>query len=218
MQAPRLRHKVTIQQPIAAVNGYGERIVTWSTVATVWAAVRLCRGREFFDAEQVQANVAPGDHAVPDRDEVDDAAALTQHGCCTMGRSSMLTSGTVSCNSCVERCRMRHDDQVFAELQAQYNSLTAHIAAVDRDLATELDAERRLVLTEKRSTLDGERRSVVSGCKFSRTDRDIVIDAKNLPAASTVRGGRTVDYDELMRMIYEIRRCRAIVKRRWRTT
>lgn len=107
---------------------------------------------------------------------------------------------------------MRHDDQVFAELQAQYNSLTAHIAAVDRDLETELDEERRLVLTQKRSTLDGERRSVVDRMQVLSVSRDIVIDAKNLPAASTVRGGRTLDYDELMRMIYEIRSDVAIMK------
>jgi SPP1 family predicted phage head-tail adaptor len=41
-----------------AVNGYGERITTWSTVAIVWAAVEPLRGREFFDAEQVQAEIS----------------------------------------------------------------------------------------------------------------------------------------------------------------
>lgn len=107
---------------------------------------------------------------------------------------------------------MRHDDQVYAELQARWDSLTAHIAAVDRDLATELDTERKLTLTEKRTTLDDERRSVVDRMQILSTSRDIVIDAKNLPAASTVRGGRTVDYDELMRMIYEIRSDVAIMK------
>lgn len=58
MRAARLRHRVTIQQPVVAVNGYGERITTWSTVATVWAAVEPLRGREFFDAEQVQAEIS----------------------------------------------------------------------------------------------------------------------------------------------------------------
>lgn len=58
MRAARLRHRVTIQQPVAAVNGYGERITTWSTVATVWAAVEPLRGREFFDAEQTQAEIS----------------------------------------------------------------------------------------------------------------------------------------------------------------
>lgn len=58
MRSGRLRHRVTIQQPVVAVNGYGERITTWSTVATVWAAVEPLRGREFFDAEQTQAEVS----------------------------------------------------------------------------------------------------------------------------------------------------------------
>lgn len=58
MRAARIRHRVTIQQPVVAVNGYGERITTWSTVATVWAAVEPLRGREFFDAEQTQAEVS----------------------------------------------------------------------------------------------------------------------------------------------------------------
>ena len=58
MRAARIRHRVTIQQPVVAVNGYGERITTWSTVAVVWAAVEPLRGREFFDAEQVQAEIS----------------------------------------------------------------------------------------------------------------------------------------------------------------
>ena len=58
MRSGRLRHRVTIQQPVVAVNGYGERITTWSTVAIVWAAVEPLRGREFFDAEQVQAEIS----------------------------------------------------------------------------------------------------------------------------------------------------------------
>lgn len=58
MRAARLRHRVTIQSPVAAVNGYGERITTWSTVAVVWAAVEPLRGREFFDAEQTQAEIS----------------------------------------------------------------------------------------------------------------------------------------------------------------
>ena len=110
---------------------------------------------------------------------------------------------------------MRHDDQVYAELQARWDSLTGHIAAVDRDLATELDAERKLTLTDKRSALEDERLSVVERMQILSTSRDIVIDAKNLPAASTVRGGRIVDYDELMRMIYEIRTDVAIMKRQF---
>lgn len=110
---------------------------------------------------------------------------------------------------------MRHDDQVRSELQARYDSLTAHIAAVDRDLAMELDAERKLVLADKRTELDDERQSVVDRMHVLSTSRDTVIDPKHLTAASTVRGGRTLDYDELMRMIYEIRTDVAIMKRQF---
>lgn len=58
MRAGRLRHRVTIQQKVEAVNGFGERIVSWSTVANVSAGVEPLRGREFFDAEQVQAEIS----------------------------------------------------------------------------------------------------------------------------------------------------------------
>lgn len=58
MQAGRLRQRVRIQEPVDAQNGLGEMIRAWSTVATVWAAVEPLRGREFFDAEQVQAEIS----------------------------------------------------------------------------------------------------------------------------------------------------------------
>lgn len=107
---------------------------------------------------------------------------------------------------------MRHDDQVRAELQARYDSLTAHIAAVDHDLAMELDAERRLVLADKRTELDDERQNVVDRMQTLPASRDIV-EAK--PTGAIARGGRTVDYDELTRMIYEIRTDVAIMKRQF---
>jgi SPP1 family predicted phage head-tail adaptor len=58
MQAGKLRHRVTIQQAVEAHNAYGETIRTWSTVATVYASVEPIRGREFFDAEQVQSEIS----------------------------------------------------------------------------------------------------------------------------------------------------------------
>lgn len=57
MQAGRLRHRVIIQSAVEARNAYGEAIKTWSTVATVYASVEPIRGREMFDAEQVQSEV-----------------------------------------------------------------------------------------------------------------------------------------------------------------
>lgn len=58
MQAGRLRHRVSIQQRVEARNGYGELISTWSTLATVWGSVEPIRGREFFEAEQVQSEIS----------------------------------------------------------------------------------------------------------------------------------------------------------------
>lgn len=58
MQAGKLRHQVTIQQATETRNTLGEAIRTWSTVATVWASVEPLRGREFFDAEQVQSEIS----------------------------------------------------------------------------------------------------------------------------------------------------------------
>ena len=103
---------------------------------------------------------------------------------------------------------MRHDEQLRIELQGQYDTLTAHIAAIDRDLATALDAERRLILQEKRTELDGERQSVIDRMQVLPAGRDAIATA-----AIAARGNRIVEYDELMRMIYEIRSDVAIMKR-----
>lgn len=48
MRAGRLRNRVQIQSKTTARNGYGEAIETWSTAATVWARVRIKRGREYL--------------------------------------------------------------------------------------------------------------------------------------------------------------------------
>lgn len=57
MQAGRLRHRITIQEPVTAHNGFNEAITTWVTVATVWASVEPISGREFFAAEHVQSEI-----------------------------------------------------------------------------------------------------------------------------------------------------------------
>lgn len=57
MQAGKLRTRVIIQQQVTATNGYMEQIVTWSTLATVWADVRAVTGAErtIGTAQQVQS-------------------------------------------------------------------------------------------------------------------------------------------------------------------
>lgn len=46
MEAGSLRHRITIQQRTDTQDGYGEPIPTWSTLATVWAAVEPQTGQE----------------------------------------------------------------------------------------------------------------------------------------------------------------------------
>lgn len=57
MRAGQLRHRVTIQQFTQTQNEYGEIVEGWTTFATVWAAVEPLRGREFWDAQQLNAEV-----------------------------------------------------------------------------------------------------------------------------------------------------------------
>jgi len=55
LRAGRLRHQVVVQQPDPTVDTYGQPVRGWATVATVWAAVEPLNGREFFKAQEVQA-------------------------------------------------------------------------------------------------------------------------------------------------------------------
>jgi len=59
MRAGELRHRVVIQQKVASRNSYGEEVIAWEEVATVWAAVEplehLAAGREFIEAERMGA-------------------------------------------------------------------------------------------------------------------------------------------------------------------
>ena len=58
MKAGRLRHYVSIQQPVETQNSYGEPEVTWDDVSTgVWAGIEPIMGREFFAAKQINAEI-----------------------------------------------------------------------------------------------------------------------------------------------------------------
>jgi len=57
MNVGRLRHQVTIIQAVSAPDGAGGLTKTWETLATVWAAVEPLRGREYFAAQQVTAEI-----------------------------------------------------------------------------------------------------------------------------------------------------------------
>lgn len=57
MRAGRLRHRITIEEPLEARNSVGEAVKTWSPVKTIWAAIEPLRGEEKFSVDQAQANV-----------------------------------------------------------------------------------------------------------------------------------------------------------------
>jgi SPP1 family predicted phage head-tail adaptor len=54
MRAGKLRHRVRIEQEITTRRPSGDELITWSTVATVWAEVQPVSGRESALAEQTR--------------------------------------------------------------------------------------------------------------------------------------------------------------------
>ena len=57
MRGGRLRNKVVLQQPNPTTDSYGQPVYGWATVATIWAAVEPLNGREFFTAQQINAEM-----------------------------------------------------------------------------------------------------------------------------------------------------------------
>lgn len=52
----RYDQRVTFQERTSSTNDFGEDVPTWSDVAEVWARVEPLRGREFFQAGQMQSS------------------------------------------------------------------------------------------------------------------------------------------------------------------
>lgn len=55
MKSGRLRHYVMLQQRIESQNDMSEVVWTWEDVCPMWAEIAPLTGREFFAAQQVQA-------------------------------------------------------------------------------------------------------------------------------------------------------------------
>lgn len=55
--AGRLDQRVTLQRPDNTVDALGQRTEGWTDVATVWANVEPLRGRELFEAGQMQSEI-----------------------------------------------------------------------------------------------------------------------------------------------------------------
>lgn len=53
----QLRERVVLKTRVSVSDGQGGRDVTWSTLATVWAAVRPASAREQLAAQSVSASV-----------------------------------------------------------------------------------------------------------------------------------------------------------------
>ena len=54
MEAKRLRHRVTIQQPVKTVNARGGRTKSWADVWTVWAGIEPLSAREIEQNHQLE--------------------------------------------------------------------------------------------------------------------------------------------------------------------
>lgn len=57
-RAGKYRHQVYLQAPAKTFDTEGQEVVTWTTVATVWAEIVPLTGREYFQAKAVNAEIA----------------------------------------------------------------------------------------------------------------------------------------------------------------
>jgi SPP1 family predicted phage head-tail adaptor len=58
MRAGELRHQVVIEQRSSSVDSFGEQLTTWTTFATIYAAILPVSGRELIAAGVVDAEVS----------------------------------------------------------------------------------------------------------------------------------------------------------------
>lgn len=57
MKAGKLRHRITIQNPVETTNDVGDVTTTWEDFATVWAEIIPLSGREYWESKQVNSEV-----------------------------------------------------------------------------------------------------------------------------------------------------------------
>lgn len=53
----RRRHLITLESRGTTLDSYGDETLTYTTLATAWAEIRMVSGNERFGAMQVQAEV-----------------------------------------------------------------------------------------------------------------------------------------------------------------
>ena len=54
LSAGTLRKRITLQQQSLSVDSYGQQVITWTDVATVWASLEPSVGRELVAAQAVR--------------------------------------------------------------------------------------------------------------------------------------------------------------------
>lgn len=57
MRAGQLRHRVILQTLTPGQDSYGDQTESWGDTATVWAAIEPLRGKEYYDAQQINAEI-----------------------------------------------------------------------------------------------------------------------------------------------------------------
>lgn len=57
MEAAKLRHRVTLQQPINGRDSFGGVVPDWQDVADLWAAIEPISAREFIASAAEQSKV-----------------------------------------------------------------------------------------------------------------------------------------------------------------
>jgi len=58
MRIGDLRHRITLQKAERARDSYGGEQLQWADFAKVWAAIYPLQGREYFAAQQINAEVS----------------------------------------------------------------------------------------------------------------------------------------------------------------
>jgi SPP1 family predicted phage head-tail adaptor len=54
----KLRHRITLQKYVSSKDSYGAENKVWSDLANVWASIEPISGKEYFAAQQVNAEVS----------------------------------------------------------------------------------------------------------------------------------------------------------------
>lgn len=79
MRAGRLRHQITIEQPIRTRDEYGEDVASYQTFVTVWANKRQPGGREMFTENVTEAEIKTI-FEIRFRDDIDESMRVNWKG------------------------------------------------------------------------------------------------------------------------------------------